>query len=84
MLVGAEHMIDATMFTLDEPFHDINNIVDRLRVEHRATVLQLLPAVGNNTQNYPFSEGVSREKYWILENFFSSGVVGKVIDKIEK
>lgn len=66
------------MFTLDDSFGDLNLIVDKLRSEHRATVLQLLPAVGNNTQNYPFSEGVSREKYWILENFFSSGVVGRV------
>lgn len=37
--------------------------------------------MGNNTQNYPFSEGVSREKYWILENFFSSSVVGKVLNR---
>jgi hypothetical protein len=71
-------MQNATMFTLGHDFHDLNIIIDRLRSEHRASVLQLLPAVGNNTQNYPFSEGVSREKYWILENFFSSGVVGKV------
>lgn len=66
------------MFTLDTSFEHLNLIVDTLRDQHRATVLQLLPAVGNNTQNYPFSEGVSREKYWIMENFFSSGVVGKV------
>lgn len=78
MFVSSEHMRNLTMFTLDQSFDDLNLIVDKLRSEHRATVLQLLPAVGNNTQNYPFSEGVSREKYWILENFFSSGVVGKV------
>lgn len=78
MLVGLEHMRNATMFTLNDEFADLNLIVDKLRTEHRATVLELLPAVGNNTQNYPFSEGVSRERYWIMENFFSSGVVGKV------
>ena len=38
-----------------------------------------MPAVGNATQNYPFSQGVSKEKYWILENFFSSGVTGKLL-----
>lgn len=39
-----------------------------------------MPAVGNATQNYPFSQGVSKEKYWILENFFSSGVTGKLLN----
>jgi hypothetical protein len=49
--------------------------------DHNKTIFNRnlqLPAVGNNTQNQPFSEGVSKEKYWILENFFSTGVVGNV------
>jgi hypothetical protein len=78
VMVGYEHMSNANMFTLSPDFHELNDIVDGLRNENRATVLQLLAAIVNTTQNYPFSEGVSREKYWILENFFSSGVVGHV------
>lgn len=29
----------------------------------------------------PFSEGNSKERYWILENFFSTGVVGKLLGR---
>jgi hypothetical protein len=80
-MLGVEHMDYATMFTLSQDFYDLNTIVDDLRDENRAMILQLLVSIVNTTQNYPFSEGVSREKYWILENFFSSGVVGRVMIK---
>jgi len=37
------------------------------------------PGIRNTTQNYPFSDSkTSREKYWIMENFFSAGAVGQV------
>ena len=42
MLVGYEHMKNATMFTLDEHFLELNSIVDELRSQHRAAILELV------------------------------------------
>ncbi|RNA12389.1 putative maltase-glucoamylase 2, partial [Brachionus plicatilis] len=81
IFVGVEHMNNGTMFTINQNFLGLNRIAEQLKMEGRAMVLQLLAAVGNNTQNYPFSEGISTERYWILENFFSSGVVGKLLGR---
>lgn len=42
ILVRADYMDDATMFTLNEEFHELNNIVDKLRTEHRATIIEIV------------------------------------------
>ncbi|CAF0863003.1 unnamed protein product [Brachionus calyciflorus] len=81
ILVGLEHMINATMFTQNYDFINLKTIVEKLRSENRATILQLVPAIGNNTPNYPFSEGISLEKYWIMENFFSLSVIGQLLGR---
>ena len=41
-MVGTEHMYENTMFTLSEEFSGLNTIVDDLRSENRAIVLQLV------------------------------------------
>jgi len=42
VLIGYEHMKNATMFTLSGDFYDLNSIVDSLRSESRAAILQLV------------------------------------------
>jgi hypothetical protein len=42
VLIGYEHMRNATMFTLSGDFFDLNSVVDGLRSESRAAILQLV------------------------------------------
>lgn len=42
VLIGTEHMQNNTMFTVSEHFRNLNTIVDSLRSEHRAAILQLV------------------------------------------
>ncbi len=42
MLIGAEHMKNATMFTVGHEFQDLNKIVDELRLDNRAAILELV------------------------------------------
>jgi alpha-glucosidase (family GH31 glycosyl hydrolase) len=78
VFLGVEHLREGSMFTLSNHFWDLNAFVGELRRDRRAIILKWIPAITNTTQNYPFSEGVSRKRYWILENFFSTGVTGKL------
>ena len=42
MLVGSEYMRDSTMFTLSQNFSQLNTLVDDMRKNHRATILELV------------------------------------------
>ena len=42
VLIGTEHMKNNTMFTLADHFIHLNQIVDSLRSDHRAAILQLV------------------------------------------
>ena len=41
-MIGVEHMVNATMFTLADEFYELNKFVDDFRLENRATILQLV------------------------------------------
>lgn len=41
-MIGVEHMVNATMFTLADEFNELNKFVDDFRLENRATILQLV------------------------------------------
>ncbi len=39
------------------------------------------PGIMNHSMNYPYTDGKTSEKLWIMENFFSKPFVGKVRKK---